>query len=70
MKKFYEVKVMNRFDNDRVTDVKYFTTAAKALAYATKINDEYNMRKALGDFGRMVYHVDLDWGIVEHTMEE
>lgn len=70
MKKFYEVKVMNRFENDRITRVKYFSAAEKANAYAIKVNDEYNTREALGDFGRMVYHVDLDWGIVEHEMDE
>ena len=70
MKKFYQVGVMNRFDNDRVAKVKYFTTAAKAMTYATKVNDEYNLCAALHDFGRMVYHVDLDYGIKELTMDD
>ena len=62
MTKIYIVKVMNRFDNDRTTD-HYFTAEDKAVKYAERINAKYEAARAAKDYGRMVDHVDMGWGI-------
>ena len=62
MTKIWIVNVMNRFDNDHTTP-HYFTTEEKARRYAEKINAEYEAARAAKRYGRMVYHVDMDWGI-------
>lgn len=69
MTKIYTVAVMNRFDNDR-TETKYFTTKEKATKYAEKLNVKYEEARTNKDYGRMVYHVDMTWGIGEIAADE
>ena len=69
MTKIYTVDVMNRFENDLIT-VKYFTTKEKAIKYAEKINAKYEEARTNENYGEMVYHVDMNWGIGEITADE
>lgn len=69
MTNIYIVKVMNRFDDDHITD-HYFTTKKKAVAYAEKLNAAYEDARKAEKYGRMVYHVDMDWGIKEVIADE
>lgn len=69
MTNIYIVKVMNRFDDDHTTD-HYFTTREKAIAYAEKLNTAYEDARKVEKYGRMVYHVDMDWGIKEVVADE
>lgn len=67
--KIYIVKVMNRFDNDRITP-HYFTTEEKANRYADRINAEYEAHREAKEYGKMVDHVNKDWGIVAVDADE
>lgn len=69
MMKIYEVAVMNRFENDS-TEAKYFSTEEKAVKYAEKLNAKYEEARARGKYSEMVYHVAMDWGIKEITVDE
>lgn len=69
MTKIYTVAVMNRFENDRA-ETKYFTTKEKAVKYAEKVNAKYEEARANENYGAMVYHVAMDWGIKEVKADE
>ena len=69
MTKIYTVAVMNRFENDR-TEIKYFTTKEKAVKYAEKVNAKYEEARANENYGAMVYHEAMDWGIKEVKADE
>lgn len=70
MTNFYKVEIMNRFNDDNVTMIKYFTTKTKAIAYANNLNAMYNDAEKRGDYGNMVYHIDIDHGITEIVADE
>lgn len=65
----YKVKVMNRFEDDHITEY-FFTTREKAEIYATKINAEYKSAEEAKEYWRMIDHVDLKWGIEEVPVDE
>ena len=69
MTKIYKVMVMNRFDNDHTTD-HFFTTKEKAENYAAAVNAKYEAAEKVREYGKMIYHVDLDWGIKEINADE
>lgn len=69
MTNIYKVKVMNRFEDDHVTE-HFFTTREKAESYAAKVNAKYKAAEEAKEYWRMVDHVDLDWGIEEVPADE
>ena len=68
MTNIYIVNVENRFEGN--TTKHYFTTKAKAEAYAETINAEFNKAKAEGRYGEMVEYVDAEYGIKEVEADE
>lgn len=68
MTNIYIVNVENRFEGN--TTKHYFTTKAKAEAYAEAINTEFNKAKAEGRYGEMVEYVDAEYGIKEVEADE
>lgn len=69
MTKIYKVMVMNRFNDDHTTD-HFFTTREKAENYAAAVNAKYEAAEKAREYGKMIDHVDLGWGIAEINADE
>jgi hypothetical protein len=69
MTKIYKVNVMNRFEDDHITE-HFFTTREKAENYMNKVNAKYKAAEEAGEYDRMVNHVNEKWGIEEIDADE